>query len=410
MSGERSGFSIKAVLVTAGVSFLISGVGGALLQDHLSKAKPRIIVSSVGFDGGDGLVELADELIELSEKDAWHPNLSKFEPFDTLRQREREAAAIEQKLRTVLDITELWLDEHRTGPPQVSETALLRYPYLNDNTFGSSLNGSIRRSEIKPLPASDVSNVEYVFPLYTSDGDPLVYTGKKSSKFPAGDFISGEQSALNTLCAESLARGVRENLVSIADQIVTLEGVNLRTIMELRAKLQDTILRNARPSLNVTIHNAGGSAIVFRPYFGLGVLAPDSGRIDDNYLMVESRLDEKQQDDNGSPMASSPLLRLLSMSSGNGSARDPVGNEFLPQGGGNRYPTVAPGETVEIKLSATTQLGAQAAKYRAAYTSGLLRVKLAALTLDGKEIWSDIHVFGDSINEEDQKIIENLLQ
>ncbi len=61
-------FSFKEVVFTAIVTLVISGGGGALFNEYLSRAKPAASIISVGFQGVDGLVELPDSLVDFAYK------------------------------------------------------------------------------------------------------------------------------------------------------------------------------------------------------------------------------------------------------------------------------------------------------------------------------------------------------
>jgi hypothetical protein len=395
-------FSVSAILITAIASFLISGVGGTILQRKISEARPLLVVSSAGFEGGPEVIELDRNLISLTQEDSWGPSFSHFETFEALRARDRLSAETEERLRTCIASTEAWLKDNRAGDPQLSESSLLKYPYLSDSTFGSSIHGSIRRREFSQAPVKDLKPFKRVFPVFSHDGSPMVHTGKKAVLFLTEGFIDSSMFAANSEVAESVSKGVRVNLVHYADEFLRDEQKALNTLLELRKAIQATLLQRARPAVILTIHNAGGAAIAFRPYFGLAVLGTDD-EVADRYLLVADNPDGK----NVRSTDGSELADIASLISGkhDGGGEEVKVEPYLPMMGKLSYTTVPPGETKELRLVATTDLGPKGTQYRASYESGLLKTEVVGLSISGKDYWSGVSVFGKQVNASDEKTV-----
>jgi hypothetical protein len=402
MSEDKKTFSVSAVLITAVVSFVVSGVGGALFQRHLARAKPSVTVTAAGFEGAQDLVELPDKLIDLSQEDSWGPSLVKYERYGTLRDREGKSGEIEARLSKAIAAVELWLRESENGSDQVSTAELLRHPMLTDETFGSSINGYIRRTELPPPPYAGVTDRASLFPIFQRDGEPEIHTGKTGIPFPSNRFQDSKMHEVNRLVAESFSRGVRKNISHYSKIFLENERLSVLRLKELRAALQSVLLDQARPTVTVTLQNSGDTSVALRPYFGLAVLGTDQKSISDRYVLVAASAAPNSEDVKG-------LMGLLQDREESEKSKQVKVDPYLPRVGGLTYTTIAPGSSLSLRLVAIDRLGAKGAQYRTAYESGLLTTKVLATTASGEKIWSDASVFGANLNKKQQDaVIEQL--
>ena len=179
LSDVQKKFSLSTIVATTLVSFLVSGVGGALLQRYLARAKPVIVVTSAGFEGPADHIEVSDELLGTAQDDSWGGSLSKFEKYAALRSREAKTAEVEARLTKAISTVDKWLKDSERGAEQVSTAELLRHPLTNDTVFGSSINGYIKRTELPPPPLTNTTTFTNLFPVFRRDGIPELHTGMK---------------------------------------------------------------------------------------------------------------------------------------------------------------------------------------------------------------------------------------
>ena len=134
-------FSIREVILVAVVSFVVSGLGGALLNAYLNRAKLTLTVTSLGFEGG--FVEVDDELIKASENDDWGVPFERFVDFRTLLAREKASSEMVLRLQAAQQHVDRWLTPITTDEAQevLTKTEVRRSPYLGSETtvMGSSI-------------------------------------------------------------------------------------------------------------------------------------------------------------------------------------------------------------------------------------------------------------------------------
>lgn len=399
MDEESKKFSIGTVVTSAVISFLISGVGGAFIQKYVSRAKPEITVTSAGFEGTSDYIEIPADLQKLSEEDAWGKSIAKYEKFDKLRSREEDAADTEARLLNGIALTESWLRETTTTTDQLTKSELLKHPLFVDATFGSSINGAIRRQELQPPPAIDLTLYQTLFPIFkNSDGDPLVHTGRFGVSFPTKRFMDQRMHDANRLFAESFSKGLRMNVLHYTNQFLEFERTNLLANKKLRERLKIILLEQSRPTLTIVVHNAGDSPVAFRPYFGMNVLAADGKTVSDSYLMLPEKTSSI-----ANTTDSAGILASLIANKGEGgdddAAKQVKVEPYLPRVGGLAYSTISPGATQTLRLVATAKMGGKAAQYRSAYDSGLLNTQILGLTASGESVWSAVSIFGANVNK-----------
>jgi hypothetical protein len=263
---------------------------------------------------------------------------------------------------------------------------------------GNTLHGVIRRRELSapPVPLEEVSTYPDVFPLYKQKDGPYLHTGKKGVRFPVEGFVGTSMAEANDLMALSFSKGVRRNLVFYLETFVDRAQRNSNTIKDFRESLHAVLLAHARPTLTLTVHNAGGTAVVFRPYFGLAVLGKEGLAAVDTYLMVPTS--QRANADTSEQL----FQRVLTGGDRQAPTRVRV-TPYLPEVGALAYTTLSPGATQTLTLVATSDLGDKGPQYRASYESGLLRTRLLAITISGQPVWSETFVFGANVNEESKK-------
>src|SRR5713226_9795900 len=89
-------FSIEEVTITALVSFVLSGIGGALLNEYLSRAKPSVAITAVSFEGENEQIATSEALRELAEHEF---DLAKFVTYNELSDHESSVSMSLQQMR-----------------------------------------------------------------------------------------------------------------------------------------------------------------------------------------------------------------------------------------------------------------------------------------------------------------------
>lgn len=356
LSDVQKKFSLSTIVATTLVSFLVSGVGGALLQRYLARAKPVIVVTSAGFEGPADHIEVSDELLGTAQDDSWGGSLSKFEKYAALRSREAKTAEVEARLTKAISTVDKWLKDSERGAEQVSTAELLRHPLTNDTVFGSSINGYIKRTELPPPPLTNTTTFTNLFPVFRRDGIPELHTGMKGISFPVRGFVDSKMNEANIMVADSFAKGIRVNMTHYSRVFLEKERQSVLLLKKLRAQLQQVLLEQARPTVSITVHNSGDTSVALRPYFGMSVLGSDGKTQSDKYLMVLAG----QSD----PASTDLLEKLLSEKDDQDRSKQVKVESYLPQAGGLSYTTVSPGASVTLRLVATERLGTKGQQYR----------------------------------------------
>lgn len=104
----KQSFSLKEVVVTATIGFLLSGVGGALLSEYLSRAKPSVAITAAAFEGPSQPIETSEALRSAAER-AHAFSLAKYVSYTELTDHESDVSERLARTKEALDLTTSWL-------------------------------------------------------------------------------------------------------------------------------------------------------------------------------------------------------------------------------------------------------------------------------------------------------------
>src|SRR5262245_46430862 len=183
--GEKK-FSVGTVVITAIVTFLVSGLGGSAVSEWLSRPKPLQTMSGVGFVGTDRQFQVSEALIEAVGASVWIARYHKYESFERLNADHEKAERVKIQLERGIGLVEDWLRENeRTFNPQTIQD-LSKTPYMVADVVGGSLIGMARRGEIERAPETlnDLERRTPITELAKLETGYLLYMGTYAVAFP----------------------------------------------------------------------------------------------------------------------------------------------------------------------------------------------------------------------------------
>ncbi len=394
-------FSITQVVLGAAVTFLVSGVGGIFLQRFLARAKPQLLTLSLAFEGSESLIEIADRLVNASSKDAWGPNLAKYETYDALKQREERAATVAAHLDVAIKLVEDWLAKQsivdRASSP-LTEADIKAVPYALNGTVGGTLDGMIARSELTPAPISK-SNVctharTPVCPLVKKDDVWHLYLGDKAVMFPTGKLLTDNLVEQMELMAESFSRGIRENIIHYMKEFHSHAKQDRVQQHELLEEIRKVLLAHARVSARIAFVNTGKSVGVIKPFLRLTFSHKHLSR--SIFILAPMPIPAGDKDKEGDSLVAG-LMRKKQSEAPTGS--DVSIEQFLPSAGEASYIAIRPDSTVDLSFVATEPLGKDGKQVYEIYKAGVLECYLTALTLSNRTVVSSPTVFGARVSD-----------
>jgi hypothetical protein len=191
------------------------------------------------------------------------------------------------------------------------------------------------------------------------------------------------------LCAESFARGIKANIIYYTRSFVNASNQEVRTLNEFKILLEQALLPHSRISVELSVYNAGQTAVAIRPHMALKILH-DNFRNKAFILAVQTRgtLDTAEEHPK--------------------SARTRAGQEvlpesFLPETSPSPYISVPPGEMKQILLTAVEPLGRENGEtLKRIYQTSLLTCRIVGVTLNDKRVWSTSATFSNEIGADER--------
>jgi hypothetical protein len=234
-------FSVATVFFTAAISFLVSGVGGAAIAEWLSRPKPLVTISSVGFSGSKHQVPINDSFIKSTSNSDWIRNYQKFEPFDAIASDYEHADRIKRALENGLTLVNEWLQmnekQFASRTARLSLEQIVNTPYMLDGgAISGSLIGMARRGELGEVPVelAEFSNDPSITEIADNGEGWIVYLQRKNVMFPYAIIQTAtEQSAIKQL-AYSFAYGIGPNLIHFMKRFRESANEDIRELIEMR--------------------------------------------------------------------------------------------------------------------------------------------------------------------------------
>lgn len=379
---------------------------GGLIQRWLARGKPSLQVTSIGFAGSPEFIKVEDELITLSEKDSYGTTLRKYEPFSTLVSRHRSSAEQVERHREAIRLCEEWLEQspaqgETTDPVMcLSIEALRKHPLALSETVCGALIGHCRRGDLTtpPVPRSVVARCQDVAILAETDDDIHVSMGSFGIIFPKKGVPNEKRKEDVRLLADSLAKGVSQNLRFYVHQFVTQAKASVLVLLELKEKLEQAMLPDARISVVASIYNTGRSAITLQPHLGLKILHQDFKT--KAFILAHNPVPANRQ-----------ATDVPAQEDQKPRGRHVIVQAFLPETSSTPYISIAPGQFYEAHLLATSPLGAENGKsLMQIYGTGLLSCQIVAVTASGDAVWSTPTAFSSAVTDMLRKNLEELVK
>ncbi|MEW5734173.1 MAG: hypothetical protein AB1921_04915 [Thermodesulfobacteriota bacterium] len=385
-------FSIAALVAAATISFIISGIGGALLSEWLARPKPLVTVSALGFTGADKQVATSDALRNITNDSKWFKEYRKFESFEKLAKDYKKTEELKLNLERALTLIDDWLksNEHICqGENQLTLKELDAVPFMQEEIICSSLFGMALRGEFENVPVqiSVLKNCNLVTELAKDKFRYILYMREKNIVFPFDAAKTKTEVGFMENLAYSFAAGNGKNIVYYMQKASEASNREIRLLTGLLGELEKSMNPATALSVRAEVFNSGRKPLVVKPYALLRVVNDDVERRDyllrlTTLLSAESvNFSNKYQEDGG----------------------DVVVEGFLPTLEDRSYVLVPPNDSIRLQLASDEALGEAGSKLRAIYNANVLRAKLILVTDAGEQIASDPTIFGASANADVQR-------
>jgi hypothetical protein len=407
-SEGKKRFALSQVIATALITFLVSGIGGALFQQYLSRSKPEILVSSIGFRGpSQGLLRLSDGLLKDVEGSALESRLPRYEEFKDLVSREQSVGQNWERLRLLVALLNDW-KEGRGETADISASVLLRHPCLK--SYGDlcrDLTTSLLRNNkfpLLPITGDAAKKFSDKLEIKVMDGSIKIWRitkGGSATLFAVPDALSDRDKQILGAVVESLSRGIGQNLSVWSDSLIAKADSERVTLGEIRESLRAEILPAAHLAVDVSIYNGGKSPVAFKPYFLFQFVHQRKKEPIVLYSTQKGSGDAFSEMVDMMPTFMRPLFQ-------ENLASEVSVDRFLPESGTSRYITIPPGGIESLTLVATTSLGDLGVALKEQYRTGLLDCKVVGVTTAGAKVRSKNYQFAESINEDEVKEVKLL--
>jgi hypothetical protein len=422
-SMKRAVQQLTRAMPAALATLIIAGLGGALIQRYLSRAKPQVFLTAIIFRGhGDEMLPVSAEIVREVRNISWLKPLNRYEPFSGLDSEEQMAGSGADRLERFTTLLKEWYEDvAREGAKRLTKAVLLDHPCLGSAAaLCSDIAGPLVLEDVLAPPESiaalKASAPIILIPMVKTDlqtvalpdeGLPVPGTrapqafviseGRPRIFLGVWPFYSDRQKAAVELMAESFSRGHTANILYYSQQLLDSGLADLKALNGIRAHLQAALLPNARVGLDVQVYNAGDSPMCFRPYFGLRLA--DIDHKEKTILMVTesdaAKAREAMSDFSGvMPGALGSLWRQPGSES--------TVESYLPRSSETPYLTVGPKSNLQISLISAAALGDSASVLRDYYKVGSLSCRLIGITTDGSAIWSQEAYFAQQMSDRDK--------
>ncbi|UJB70999.1 hypothetical protein HRE53_08225 [Acaryochloris sp. 'Moss Beach'] len=364
---QADSFSLLQVIATSSATFITSGIGGALFQKWLTRSKPSISITSVGFEVPEELIRLPESLQIRSDENAWVRKFKNYEESEDLLKFHEEAQTITEQLRNALELAQTWLQENegKDISSAIALAELKKHPYFEDVIIGSLILGGIKRAEISnpPVVLEQASEVyEDLFETKEMDEMISIDLGKKRVQFSFDNMFSKQKMQVETL-AKSFAKGIYGNLAYYTKEFIAGANRDINRLQQLSKELESVLLPRLRLSIGLSVYNSGKSSTVLYPYVGLKIL--DQAFEDRSFLLAIKRVQKP---------GAFEIKNLFPMLKERGErGKDIVVSGLLPETSTSPYIDIPPEKFKELKLVATEPIGGDDISIvKEIYSTGLL--------------------------------------
>ncbi|MDF0378793.1 hypothetical protein [Methylophilus sp. YYY-1] len=389
-------FSLTQILVTAITTFILSGLGGALFVRYLSRGRPIVSVTSVGFSGD--VIHLSEEAIDASAADSWGPPLNGFVSYDTALTRDGACSKLILELGKVKNIVDDWLSQNvsEDSTQLLTKAQLKSCPYFSFSHVGSSILGKLKRRNMPdlPVPKNEVEKEARKYDLDKRKDAWVLHLGERGILFPIHEVFSEKETNQQELIAESFSRGILRNIRLVMQTFSSSTADELNKLRTLQNELRKCIPLNANLVIEASVTNLGDRPITLSPYcittLGLG---------EDSVSIILKTTAAKPQAEPTEPNNPVDLLaRAVGKKSSDRGEMFAI-EPFLAKAGSSPYITVPGGGTTNMMLVSTEKLGGLGEKLVKHYELGTLTCRLMATKAVGGKVFTPKVTFGKELSE-----------
>jgi hypothetical protein len=397
-------FSLTQIVTTAIVTFIISGLGGVFVARYLSRARPKIAVTSVGFHGD--VVHLSDKAIDASVNDAWGPSLNGFVNYQTACARENKSSKLILELGKVKEIVDEWLASNMadTANEILPKSDLRRCPYFSYSHIGSSIFGMLRRRSLPelPVPMDTLIALDRKFDLEEGDeeGEWVLHLGAQGVRLPVDDNFSDKEKEQQKQIAESFSRGSLANIRHILQLFSSATADELTKLQKLQEELRKCIAEGAHLVLDVVISNIGEKPVVITPYCSVRL-----GLGDDSIPMLFRVAGEKITRGHVGGDGPIDLLRKLKEQDDEDIGEMFDVEPYLAEASSSPHISVAGGGTQKVSMVSTEPMGSIGENLVKHFELGTLTCTLTATAASGDELVTSKATFGKDLSQQQKQML-----
>lgn len=393
-------YSIEHILVSSGVTFVLSGLLGALFKDWLDRARIDVVVQSFGLAPSIKLLELKQELRDQVEKCPWSSTLHRFENFSTLYANLMRMKRINETLRMARTVAEEWLVDNRTWEGSSITAATIEEmavcPIMRHAVIISSLTGSALRSDLKPPNATldDLGLLASVTDLTHMPDGFILYMRNRNILFPSHEHaVESQKRAIQTLAA-SFSKGHKANIYHYMSEFKRICAEEINLISEIIQKLEQVLTPESLLETKVSIINHGAKAATIRPFAQMQF---HNAEVEQWKPLMRIRVSENH--------AHRPHEKYIQAEDESEEGDEVMIEDLFPISESNSYVLLPPKSITTLVLTSEEPLGKNAERILGMYKAAVLRSSVVVLTIEHQRLESPSTLFGQGISDDERRLL-----
>ena len=402
------------IILTAVVTFVISGIGGILLERWLNKARLSIAINDILFGYSIQDFEIGENLLGLLQSIPWGVGLQeRFRNTYSTQDISNSYSVVQNtisKLKEAVSACEQWMEMHHHEPKKKKRTPDLymndvkSHPFFKYDIIGNSLTGDIARSAIGSPPKSlgsirneKIEEDSRMFDLYQEEvvdieridrqkneividsglrnhvrriddnaiSDLVLSASGFTHIFERSKIKTEEQRCICTLLAESFSMCIDENIFHYTKEFIDHSNNEIGRLEQLAEGLSRVIENQLSIYIELSVYNFGQTATAIDSYMGLKIF----NRVKGDHMLV---------------------FKIISIKSSQLSSSDSEDQSVQ-----NRYITINPRSSHKITLELDNSVSMDEIKeLREIHSTGLLTCRLLVMTNDRRKVVTKVVNFG----------------
>lgn len=311
------------IILTAVITFVVSGIGGIMLERWLGKAKPLLMINNIGFGYSSyQIIDIGEDSLEITELTSWRLGIT--DRFLEVRQVREHINSLENfvsMLERAVKDCERWMDAHyheskkRKGTLSLNINDVKLHPFFLHPIISQSLIGDLERFAIEPPPIElekirlESQETSVMFDLYQQEvidlwkkGDKNLITidsgvrdyVKEIDDYSVSDLVlvlgpsfrhiferskikTEDQRRKCTILAESFSRCIDENIFHFTREFISHSSNEVARLNQLIVNLQNSMKEHLTVFIELSAYNFGQSAIAVNSYMGLRIFNRTKG-------------------------------------------------------------------------------------------------------------------------------------